>query len=329
MTLRVHINHERLKEQLDQIREKLDDSIQVTTGPDLPAQADYHVLVDGNPSKEELAASPDLRALVVPWAGVSEAVREMILQYPQVSIYNLHHNAAPTAETAMALLLSAAKFIIPFDQALRRNNWSIRYEPNPSVLLLGKTALVLGYGEIGQHIARVCQAFGMQVWGVHKHAVPNRQTIPGIPEFPVEALRKLLPDTHVLMLSLPLTPETKGLIGELELKLMPPGGLLVNVGRGPVVEQKALFEALRDGHLCAAGLDVWYNYPKDDSAYKNTPPADYPFGDLENLVMSPHRGGQGGTEEVEVMRMNQLAELLNALAHGENGPHKVNLHQGY
>lgn len=329
MTLRVHINHERLKEQLDQIREKLDDSIQVTTGPDLPAQADYHVLVDGNPSKEELAASPDLRTLVVPWAGVSEAVREMVLQYPQVSIYNLHHNAAPTAETAMALLLSAAKFIIPFDQALRRNNWSIRYEPNPSVLLLGKTALVLGYGEIGQRIARVCQAFGMRVWGVHKHASPDSQLIPGIQEFPVEALRKLLPDTHVLMLSLPLTPETKGLIGEHELNSMPPGGLLVNVGRGPVVEQKALYEALRDKHLCAAGLDVWYNYPKDDSIYQNTPPADYPFGELENIVMSPHRGGQGGTEDVEVMRMNQLAELLNALAHNEDAPHKVNLHEGY
>jgi phosphoglycerate dehydrogenase-like enzyme len=329
MTLRVHINHERLKGQLHKLRTELDESIQVTSGPDIPEHADYQVLVDGNPSRDELAASPYLRSLVVPWAGVSEAVREMVMQYPRVDIYNLHHNAAPTAETAMALLLSAAKFIIPFDQALRKNNWTIRYEPNPSVLLLGKTAVVLGYGEIGERIARVCHAFGMRVWGVHKHASPDSQLIPGIPEYPVDSLDRLLPETHILMLSLPLTPETKGLIGEHELRLMPPGGLLVNVGRGPVVEQKALYEALRDGHLRAAGLDVWYNYPKDDSHYKNTPPADYPFGELENLVMSPHRGGQGGTDDVEIMRMKQLIELLNALAHGEVAPHKVNLEEGY
>jgi phosphoglycerate dehydrogenase-like enzyme len=329
MTLRVHINHDRLQAQLEDLKAQLDDTIQITTGHDLPEHANFQVLVDGNPTREELAASPHLTTLVVPWAGVSEAVREMVMQYPQVSIYNLHHNAAPTAETALALLLSAAKFIVPFDQALRQNNWSIRYEPNPSMLLLGKTALVLGYGEIGQRIARVCQAFEMRVWGVHKHASPDSQLIPGIPEFPVESLEELLPETHVLMLSLPLTPETKGLIGEHELRLMLPGGLLVNVGRGPVVEQKALYEALRDRHLCGAGLDVWYNYPKDDSAYKNTPPADYPFGELENVVMSPHRGGQGGTADVETMRMNQLAILLNALAHGEEGPHKVSLKEGY
>ena len=117
------------------------------------------------------------------------------------------------------------------------------------------------------------------------------------------------------------------MIGEHELALMPPGGILVNVGRGPVVDPGALYSALRSGQLGAAGLDVWYNYPKSPEERASTPPAEFPFHELDNVVMSPHRGG--GSDQTEELRMTHLAAHLNAAARGEPIPNKVDLDAGY
>jgi phosphoglycerate dehydrogenase-like enzyme len=130
-----------------------------------------------------------------------------------------------------------------------------------------------------------------------------------------------------LVIALPLTPTTENLIGEAELALLPRGAVLVNVGRGPIVEAAALYNALREGHLKGAGIDVWYNYPPDPEARSHTPPADFPFYELKNIVMSPHRGG--GSEDSNMLRMLHLAELLNAAARGEMLPNRVDLDAGY
>jgi phosphoglycerate dehydrogenase-like enzyme len=145
--------------------------------------------------------------------------------------------------------------------------------------------------------------------------------------YTLENLPILLPEVDVLLIALPLTPETENLIGEVELSLMPQGAVLVNIGRGPIVEQGALYQALKDGHLRGAGLDVWYNYPPDESARANTPPADYAFHELENIVMSPHRGG--GSDGTEELRMIHLAKILNLTAAGESIPNRVDLTLGY
>jgi phosphoglycerate dehydrogenase-like enzyme len=146
---------------------------------------------------------------------------------------------------------------------------------------------------------------------------------------PPEALHSLLPGADALVIALPLTPETEGLIGREELALLPPKAVLVNVGRGPIVDEEALYKALCDGTLHAAGLDVWYNYPEDDASRSNTPPSAHPFHGLDNVVMSPHRAGTGGAEEIEQRRMAHLARLLNAAAAGEEMPNRVDLDVGY
>jgi phosphoglycerate dehydrogenase-like enzyme len=145
--------------------------------------------------------------------------------------------------------------------------------------------------------------------------------------YPPQALHDLLPQADVLFITLPLTKETNGLIGEKELALLPEHAVLVNVGRGAIVDQGALYHALKDGKLHSAGIDVWYHYPPDIESYPNTPPADYPFHELDNIVMSPHRGG--GSMEVEVIRMQHLAELINQIAREGEAPTKINLEQGY
>jgi phosphoglycerate dehydrogenase-like enzyme len=324
--LRVHMLAEPERDALHTLQASLAPDIVVSFGPDLPDPSDYQVLVAGRPERHHLEASSALQRLIIPFAGLPPATRALLLDFPHIRVHNLHHNAALTAELAIALLLAAAKFIIPYDRALRAHDWTPRYQSNPSILLEGKTALVLGFGAIGKRIARACWGLGMTV-----HALRRRPALE-TPEFPVrlhppEALADLLPHAQALLIALPATPETDGLLGVHELGLLPEGSLLVNIGRAAIVEQQALFDTLKSGKLAAAGLDVWYNYPARPESRTHTPPADLPFHQLENLVMSPHRAGH--SRETETLRMSALADLLTAVARGKPVPNPVDVAAGY
>jgi phosphoglycerate dehydrogenase-like enzyme len=325
-SLSVHLVRPPGQAALAHLRAQLEPGVQLTLGPDLPSPADYQILVAGRPEREHITASPTLQALIIPWAGLPAQTQELLQGFPHVAVHNLHHNAVPTAEMAFALLLAAAKCLVPIDRALRAHDWTPRYRSNPALVLDGKTALILGYGAIGQHVARLCRGLGMHVIAIRRDV---SRSVSDTPDelHPPEALHHLLPRATALIVCLPLTPATTGLIGADELALLPPNAVLVNVGRGPIVDEAALYRALHDGTLHAAGLDVWYNYPSDEKTRSYTPPSDYPFHELDNVVMSPHRAG--GSTETELERMNHLARLLNAAACGEPMPNRVDLGAGY
>lgn len=333
MPLHVHLVDVLLPEQQAQFRAQLAADITLTWGLDPPDPARYEILVAGRPTRALLVASPLLRALIVPWAGLPETTRQLLADFPQLTVHNLHHNADSAAEMALALLLAAAKALVPFDRALRANDWRPRYGPNPAVPLVGRTALILGFGAIGRRVAQFCGGLGMEVLAVRRRLRPEDDPAR---IFTLGALSALLPRADVLIIALPLTPETDGLIGAAELALLPPRAILVNVARGPIVEERALFEALACGRLHAAGLDVWYQYPAGkDAGYgaerpaEATPPSAFPFQQLDNVVLSPHRAGGLGTVEVEQARLAALADMLNAAARGEPLPNRIDLAAGY
>jgi phosphoglycerate dehydrogenase-like enzyme len=324
MKLSVHLLRQPDLASLAHLRAHLDAEVHLTFGSGLPVPAEYHVLVAGRPQREHLTASPNLHALIIPWAGLPEATRDLMCDFPHITVHNLHHNAVPVAEMAVTLMLAAAKLVVPLDQALRAHDWTPRYHhPDPTILLEGKTALILGYGAIGQRVAHLCQALGMQVMAIRRHV----SALSPDEIYPPDALHSLLPKANVLIICLPQTPETTGLIGERELALLPQGAVLVNVGRGPIVDEAALYHALREGTLHSAGLDVWYNYPTDEASRPHTSPSAYPFHELDNVVMSPHRGG--GSDETGRLRMRRLAGLLNAAARGDEMLNRVDLQAGY
>lgn len=300
----------------------------ISAGPELPPEPAYRVLVAGRPSRAELEASPHLTTLIIPWAGLPGDTRTLLAEYPHLAVHNLHHNAAPVAELALMLLLAAAKFAIRYDAALRAGDWRIRYErPGPSVLLEGKTALVLGYGAIGQRVARLLRALGMDVLATRRQADAPYDADEGIVVHPAAGLPLLLPKANAVVICLPHTPETDGLVGESELARLPAKSVLVNIGRAQIVDERALYEALRDGTLHAAGLDVWYSYPPDEAARAHHRPSAFPFHELDNVVMSPHRGG--AADETARLRMTHLAVLLNAAAAGRSLPDQVDVAAGY
>jgi phosphoglycerate dehydrogenase-like enzyme len=325
-TLNVHIPPSDLTKHLAALRALLPPTVHLTAGPDDPQPADCHVLVHGSVKAEWLDASPSLRAVIVPYAGIAPELQTLLLRYPQISLHNLHHNDIATAEFALALLFAAAKFIVPLDRLLRTGDWRQRYSGAPSLLLTGKRVMILGYGAIGRQIAPVCQALGMQVTGVRRHA-PAHAVEKGVAVHPVTALPALLPATDILICVLPQTPETVGLIGAAELATLPAGAVVVNVGRGPVIDEAALYAALQSGHLAAAGIDVWYTYPQDEEARGHTLPSRFPFHELDNVVLSPHRGGW--LEAAEERRRQELATLLIAAANGQPMPNQVDKVLGY
>ena len=328
--LNVHIVHQPDPEHLDYLRERLDSGIQLTFGKDTPDPAAYEVLVAGRPTRAQIEASQRMEAVLIPFAGIPVSTRELMTDYPEIAVHNLHHNADIVAELTMTLLLTAAKFVIPLDRQLRQNDWTARYKPSQSIFLMDKTVVILGYGAIGQRLTELCRAFGMTVVAVRRHRGPYiADADTDIPHelVGIEVLDEVLPRADVLIIALPQTSETEGLMGAKELDMLPKHAILVNAGRGVIVDEEALYLALKNGTLYAAATDVWYNYPADEASRTNTPPANFPFHELDNFVMSPHRGG--ASLDTEYYRMDYLAQSLNLRAQGEPLPYKVDLEAGY
>ncbi len=324
MTLHVHLADPAEPDVTRALARALSAAVTLTTGPVIAPETE--VLVTPEPTAAQLAAALHLRAVVVPYTGISRTAREVMLAHPHLSLHNSRWPAIPTAEGALTLLLAATKFVLPADRAFRRHEWMMRYAPSPSILLHGKTVLVLGFGAIGQIIGRMCHALGMHVIGVRRRAGALALDYPAR-VYAVDELPALLPQASILIVTLPLTEATKGLVTAEHLRRLARPAFVVNVGRGPVIDEAALYQALRDGTLTAAGLDVWYTYPRDASEYAHTPPSAYPFHELDNVVMSPHR--------IDLVREHndrlvaELAETLNRAAQGEPLRHRVDVEAGY
>ncbi len=305
----------------------LSPDVQLSIGQTIPNSDRVQILIAGRPKREQLESCVNLKALIIPFAGVPPDTRRLLYDFPHLAVHNLHFNAAATAEVAMALLLAAAKHIIPMDRALRRYDWTPRYQPNPSILLEGKNVLVLGYGEIGRRVGRMCRALSMCVVALKKRHEEVGDPSEGIDVRSMVDLKDLLPSTQVLIICVPLTPESENLIDHEALSLLPQDAIVVNVSRGQIIQEEALYRALSEGKIYAAGLDVWYNYPKDEGSRTHTPPSRFPFHTLDNVVLSPHRAG--GAFQLEYRRMEALAEALNIASRGQPMPNRVDLMLGY
>ena len=286
------------------------------------------ILVAGRPSHDQLQVYTSLKALIIPYAGVPAETRNLLLEsYPDLPVYNLHHNAVAASELAFSLFLAAAKTLIPVDRKFRAHDWRSRYDGAPTMLLDGKMAVIIGFGAIGARLATMCLALGMKVHGVRRHS--DRPPPESIQLHGLDDLHNLLPIADALFIALPLTPETEGLIGREQIDLLPSSCVLVNIARGAIVDEESLYLALKEKRIAAAGIDVWYSYPRTPESRANTPPSQFPFRELFDVVMSPHRGGAFRLEELERRRMSDLAHTLNALARGGSVPHRVDLHAGY
>ena len=283
----------------------------LTEGPIDEADEATQVLVGGRIEAAVLKRLPELTAIVVPWSGISPSMHEALDEADRtdVAIRNIHHNAPSAAETALGLLLAVSRGIPVLDRSLRTGDWRLRDLPKPSIRLAGATATVLGRGAIGGRLARVLVSLDMEVRTLGRPETGGR--------WAAGDLAAAVAGSRVLMVSLPDGPDTDDLVDATVLDAMP-GGILINVGRGSVVDEAALYDRLLDGRLFGAGMDVWRRRPKDREARAWTLPSALPFHELEQVVMTPHVGGGLGESDIDRERAAAVAEVLESI-HRDRG----------
>lgn len=286
------------------------------------AQRDWpEVLVAGNPD-ETLLDGAELRRVIVPWAGIAGALRERAGARPHLTVHNSHYNGAMVAQHALALLLACSNRIVSADRLMRQGDWgNDEDERYLGVQLAGKVALLLGYGSIGQALRPLLEALGMEVRAYRRRPEPDAD----IRQYGEEQLHEALADADAVLVSLPHTPATSGLLGEEELALLKPTAVVVNVGRGPLIDERALYQALAEERIMGAGIDVWYRYPKE-GVRTGVFPSEYPFHELPNVVMSPHRGND--VLDWPLAAAEDVVKTLTVLAQGEER-NVVDLRSGY
>ena len=279
------------------------------------------VLIDGRPSP--LLDGAYLAHVVVPWAGFPPALRGALLERPHLKAYNAHYNAPFVAQHALALLLAAAQRLTPIDAALRRGDWGDRARPERSRHLAGGEALLLGFGAIGRHLSPMLRGLGMRVTALRRRLECDED---GVRVIGPSGLPAALARADAVLVSLPATPATEGLLDGQALARLKPGALVVNVGRGSVIDEDALYDALASGRLAGAGLDVWWRYPAGPEEQGATPPATRPFWELPNVVLSPHRAD--ATDASERARVADVCATLWAIAEGRERS-RVDVEAGY
>jgi phosphoglycerate dehydrogenase-like enzyme len=302
----------------EQLRSSLGDDFELKWAPwsadaeALATAAWCEVIVGGRVPREMLDAASRLRAVVIPYAGIPAQDRANLQDFPDVLLLNSHYNARYAAEHAWALLLAAAKRIVPAHEGLRRGDWSVRYGEDQSLGLAGKTLLLVGYGAIGRALAGMGRAFGMRVIAIRRRPLeaPELDAVGGEADLP-----RFLAEAEALICSLPGTGSSAGRLGEPEFAALKPGALFVNVGRGTAVCEDAFFAALASGRIGAAGIDTWWRYPESPAERVSTEPSRHPLAEFDNLVFSPHRASHVAGRETA--RIDALLEILRSLAAGE------------
>jgi D-3-phosphoglycerate dehydrogenase len=298
----------------------LGDQVEVrwVDGPDRPklleAVADADALLVRSATTvdaEVIAAAPKLK--IVARAGVgldnvdvdaATAAGVLVVNAPTSNIHS-------AAEHALALMLSAARQIPAADATLREHTWK-RSKFNGTEIF-GKTVGVVGLGRIGQLVAQRIAAFGTHVIAYDPYVPPARAAQLGIELLPLD---EVLARADFISVHLPKTKETAGLLGKEALARTKPGVIIVNAARGGLIDEHALADAIRSGHVRAAGLDVFATEPCTDS----------PLFDLPEVVVTPHLGAS--TSEAQDRAGTDVAASVRLALAGEFVPDAVNVGAG-
>jgi phosphoglycerate dehydrogenase-like enzyme len=263
-----------------------------------------------------LAHAPRLRWVQEWGAGV-----DWLLRHPEVAEldFTLTNasgvHAIPISEQILGYLLAFARRLPAAVRAQDRHAWQA---PKRDQLfeLAGKTMLLVGVGAIGERTAMIAAALGMRVLGIRRNPAGD---LPGVEAiYGSDRLHDLLPEADCVVLTVPLSHATQGMIGERELRAMKPTSYLINIGRGGTIQQPALIQALREGWIAGAGLDVFDQEPL---------PATSPLWELDNVIMTAHYAGL--TPEYDQRALAIFLDNLKRYQAGEPLQNVVDKAAGY
>ena len=233
------------------------------------------IILAFRPLREGVLRSRRLRWVHALGAGVENLSQDVV--GTDVIISNNHLHGDAIADHVFAFVLAHTRRMPAAYERQRARCWV--HDELVGTVLAGTTMGILGLGTIGSAVARRARAFGMRVIGTKRRPARLEGVEQALPPGRTDAV---LREAAVLVVSLPLTKETRGIVGAREIDLLPRGGFLVNVGRGGLVDEDALLAALRRGHLAGAGLDVFAQEPL---------PADSPLWTAPGMIITPHVSG--------------------------------------
>jgi len=277
------------------------------------ALIDADVLVGPRCTTEMSWAGKRLRLVQVAGAGTDKIELTALPKGTQVA--NTFHHEDSIAEYVIAATVLLRRGILRQDAALRHGEWaSPAHNPDEPWVsaLAGATAGFIGFGHIGARTWELFKAFRARGVTVTRRGDVDAAAHGLQWTGTVDDIDALLEIADVVVVSAPLTARTTGLIGARELARMRPSAVLVNVGRGPLVDQQSLYTALADRTIGGAAIDVWYDYPPSGNAGA---PSAFPFHELSNVLMTPHASGL--TRQTFDARTADITANINRLAAGQ------------
>ncbi len=325
---------EDLLEKLRQISPRLNITQQITRhAEDISAEVWQHIeVLYTDVVLPDVSLVPNLRWIQFHWAGIEFVLDSALLQKNDLTMTTLSGAAAPQmAEFILMMLLSMGHRMPDLISNQAKAEWPRdRWERFVPLELRGSTVGIIGYGSIGRELARLLRPFDVKVLAVKRNLMDPYDygyTIEGLGDpngdlftrlYPVQAIKSVLSECDFVVLNLPLTSETRGLIGAEELAAMKPGAYLVDACRGNVVDQAALLTALQERQIAGAALDVFTEEP--------LPPAS-PFWKLPNVIITPHISGISPVYDERAMAL--FSENLKRYLSGEKLLNKFNPEPGY
>lgn len=261
-------------------------------------------------------AADSLKLIQAPGAGLDEFDLDAIPSH--IPVCNVYEHEAGVAEFVLLAMLEHGWSLTDAEATFRAGSWrrSSRFGGSRASELGGKTLGIVGFGRIGRAVATRAAAFGMTVVAASRSLPPADHVSRA---YRLSELREMLPVCDHVVVSCALTDETRGLIGAPEFAAMKPTAFLINVSRGPVIDEQALFAALQDRTIAGAHIDVWYRYPQPED--ENQSPANFDFSALSNIRMTPHIAGW--TEGTVARRWNFIVENVLAVLSGREPKNTV------
>ena len=277
----------------------------------IPALADAEIVVS-HIWKKDFPEAPRVRLLQSVAAGID------LIDVPSVprgvSICNVAGHEQAIAEYVMLTMLAWQHRLIDIAAAFREGVWSTGGGAGGGPThgeILGKTIGIVGYGKIGREVAKRAVGFGCQVIAANRSPIADKGDASGI--YPLGELDRMLPLCDVVVIAAGLGPETTRLIDGRRLGLMKPNAFLINIGRAGILDEEALYTALKDKRIGGAAIDVWWQYPTADEP--NRRGSRLPFHELPNVILTPHCSS--ATDGARDRRFSTVAGNLDRYVRGE------------
>jgi phosphoglycerate dehydrogenase-like enzyme len=231
-----------------------------------------------------------------------------------VSVCNAFGHETAIAEYILMVMLVWSHHLREIEADFRtRSSWRASWVQSgpPHGEILGSTVGIVGLGRVGREVARRAAAFGCRVIAANRSPRPPGDSVERL--YPLSELDDMLPSCDFVVLCTALGPETEGMIDARRLALMKRSAFLINIARGAVLDEDAVYIALRDRNIGGAALDVWWQYP--NVAEPERRPSRHPFHELPNVIMTPHCSGW--TEGMVARRWAEVASNINRFVRGE------------